>query len=290
VPFLVSQSYKKLDNIDTLLCACTWNAEVFGRDTGLKTMVIPYNLDHKDEHDHELLLSLNEIKGNNFAFCTVSQWGWRKGFDLLLKSYLLEFYDDEVVLFLRTYKNKAMLDTDETQFLTTYINQIRNSILIDSKPVENYKCKIVLLNSMMSEEQIYSVYKASNAYVTCTRGEGFGLPIAEFSLITANPVIAPNIGGHLDLVRIKELLIDSRYEPCYIPESINIMYSTEMNIIESSVNSARKRMREIYEMYNSDREHFQLLGQQINKDIQKHLDFDNNLKLFRQVLSLPVQG
>jgi len=285
VPYSLRESYNRLDNIKTLLCACTWNSDVFSRDTGLDTVVIPYNLDHKDVHDADMLDTLNQKKSGSFAFCTVSQWGWRKGYDILLKSFLTEFYDEDVVLFLRAYKNRVFSDADETHFFAEQIGHIKSSIRRNSKPVE-FKCKIVLVNSLLSEEQINSIYKASDVYITCTRGEGFGLPIAEFSLITSKPVIAPNKGGHLDLVNMEEFLIDSRYEPCYYQQDSNSLYSTEMNIIESSINSTRKKMREAYEMYQNNKYYFDTCGKNIKQNIEKYLDFERNVCLFETTLGL----
>lgn len=287
VPYSILESYNKLSNIHTLLCACTWNAETFSKYTNLNTVVIPYNLEHKEQYDIETFSSLEKAKGNNFSFCTVSQWGWRKGFDILLKSYLLEFYNDEVILFLRTYQAKAMTNNDETSFFIEQIKKFKDSIRINSQKTD-FKCKIVLLNSLMSEEQINSIYKSSDTYITCTRGEGFGLPIAEFSLMTGRPIIAPNLGGHLDLINKEELLIDSRYEPCYLDKDVNAMYSSEMNIIESSINSTRQKMRQVFELYKNNQVHFNSLGKDIQLNIQEKLNFKRNVKLFKEVLCLPI--
>jgi len=287
-PQIFLNAYEQYTNINTLICGCSWNAEVFQKDTGLNATVIPYSLDHKDKYDEGFYDNLLSAKGDKFAFCSVSQWGWRKGFDILLKSYLLEFYNDNVILFLKTYVNRAFANMDETDFFTSQVQGLKDSIAINGLHVD-YKCKIVFINSMLSEEEVNSIYQASNCYVTCTRGEGFGLPIPEFSLLTSRPIIAPDKGGHIDFFADSNSLIDSRFEPCYIDSSmtkITSMYSTNMNIVESSINSTRKKLRMIYETHKNNIVEFENLGNNTRKHIASYLDRNRNIDLFRKVLRI----
>jgi glycosyltransferase involved in cell wall biosynthesis len=151
----------------------------------------------------------------------------------------------------------------------------------------DFKCKVVIINKLLSQEQINSIYKVSDVYMTCTRGEGFGLPLAEFSLVSGKPVIAPNKGGHLDFFDNQEFLIDSSYEPCYIlSDSTNNMYSSDMNIVESSVNSTRSKMRLAYNTHLKNPEVFNANGEQTRLHIKNYLDFDKNVELFIKVLEI----
>lgn len=61
--------------------------------------------------------------------------------------------------------------------------------------------KITLVHGMLSDEEMLALYKHPKigAYVTCTRGEGFGLPILE-AAATGLPIIATDWSGHLDFL------------------------------------------------------------------------------------------
>jgi len=130
----------------------------------------------------------------DFNFVTVAQWGWRKNIENTVRWFVEEFIDQEVGLVL---KLSVMNDSTPDHFETA---KRLKSLL---KPYKNRKCKIYLLHGSMSDAEINSLYNQPKikAYVTATRGEGFGLPIFE-AAYNGLPVIAPEWSGHMDYLRI----------------------------------------------------------------------------------------
>lgn len=276
------QAYRYFDNIERLLCACSWNEEVYHRQTGLASCTIPYPLhDASIEFDQSMLNKINAVKKGRFSFCFISQWGYRKGFDILLKSFLIEFENEPVDLVIKTYINKALTLRDETEVFKQEIDRMKKTLFPLKE--ENFDCKIIVINSLLSKEEINSIYKSADCFVSCTRGEGFGLPIAEF-INFSKPVIVPDKGGHLDFCSKDNFFIQSNYEPCSQPP--NHLYTPRMNIVEASVSSTMSKMREAYDMYKNDRSLFEKRGEGARDFLLNYLNVERNVKLFEEVLGL----
>lgn len=276
-PEIWIRGYKQ-EKVTKLICACDWNSKVFKEHTKKETTTIPYSLQSNAAHDAAFSEKLQKIISNKFTFCSVGQWGDRKGFDLLLRAFYTEFYNDEVFLILKTYKNKAFINSNEKTILNNEIEKIKTSI-------NNYgqqfkpKCKLVLLTDLMAKEKINSIYKASDCYVTATRGEGFGLPIAEFINVAKKPVISPSKGGHIDFIHEENYFIDSSYEPV---KGLNSLYSEiEMNYVEPSLRDLRNKMRKAYEERNNNS-----IGQKSYDFLQEYLSDINIESKFSEVLEL----
>ena len=242
------EGYKN-EKIKKLICACDWNNKVFKKFSNKETITIPYRLNETDLVDEDFLLKLKNIINNKFSFCTVGQWGDRKGFDILLRAFYTEFYNEEVYLVIKTYRSKVFANIDEKDYFNKSLNEIKNSIN-NYGEVFNPKCKIILLTSLMNKKKINSIYKATDCYVTSTRGEGFGLPIAEYISVRKRPVIVPSKGGHLDFIHKDNYFIESSFEPV---KGLNSLYSEiEMNYVEPSLRSLREKMRLAYNSKQMD--------------------------------------
>ena len=177
------------------------------------------------------------------------QWDPRKGIEKTLLAFYLAFYNNpQAIIILKTYKNKSMGAENETSFLTSEIKKIISKIKHRGSNIQP-KCRAIILNDLLSKKQINSIYKLSDVYFSCSRGEGFGLPIAE-AINLEIPAIVPNIGGHLDFVdKENNYLIKSSMEP--VLEYNNSYWSSiENNWVEVSLNSAKSKLLESYEDKN----------------------------------------
>ena len=117
-----------------------------------------------------------------FKFVSVFWWSIRKGYDLLLKAYLDEFSDDDdVSLIISTKSFSGRQDAEISDTINAFIKQSGKS----NPP------HIALHNSHMSELKLASLYRACDAFILMSRGEGFGLPWLEAGACGI-PVIATN--------------------------------------------------------------------------------------------------
>lgn len=267
-----------------LICACDWNSQVFEKETGIKSVTVPYYVNPEKKVDDKFKQQLLKMKQNKIAFCSVSQWSNRKGFDKLIKAFLLQFYDNEnVCLFIKTYINKSFINSDESNFFRQEIEKIKNSITNYGNKID-FKCKIILLNQILKEEEINAIYDVSDFYITATKGEGFGLPIAEF-ITFKKPVCVPNKGGHLDFVDKNNFFIESTFEPC---EGLNnAFYSTlNMNYVECSISSIKQNLDKCYNTKKNQEENYKEIGDKSFMFLKNYLSFEEIKNKFINILEV----
>jgi glycosyltransferase involved in cell wall biosynthesis len=150
----------------------------------------------------DLVKDLNSIQE---SFCYLYVGHWLKG----------DFGEDRkntsllVKLFLETFKNKTKkpaLILKTSQGTSSYISkhQILNIIdAIKESTNSNNLPNIYLLHGEFSDEEMNVLYNHPKvkAMVNLTKGEGFGRPLLEFSLVK-KPIITTNWSGHLDFLNL----------------------------------------------------------------------------------------
>ncbi|KAJ9540780.1 hypothetical protein OSB04_027286 [Centaurea solstitialis] len=133
----------------------------------------------------------SRLKGSSsripFVFLSVFKWEHRKGWDVLLRSYLKEFSSlDNVDLYLLT--NPYHSDRD---FGNKIVDFVENSGL--EKPVDGW-ASVYVIDFHIAQVDFPRLYKAADAFILPSRGEGWGRPIVE-AMAMSLPVIATNWSG-----------------------------------------------------------------------------------------------
>ncbi|GJR51516.1 glycosyl transferase, family 1 protein [Tanacetum coccineum] len=122
-----------------------------------------------------------------FVFLSVFKWEFRKGWDVLLRSYLQEFDSlDGVCLYLLT--NPYHSDSDFGNKIVEYVVDAKLAI-----PVNGW-APVYVIDSHIAQVDFPKLYKAADAFVLPSRGEGWGRPIVE-AMAMSLPVIATNWSG-----------------------------------------------------------------------------------------------
>ncbi len=136
--------------------------------------------------DH--LLNIKAIKVNlktkkSFKFLHISSCFPRKGIDLLLKAYCSTFEkNDDICLVIKTFSNPH--------------NDVE--MQIHKCQAKDKNCpEIELINKDLQDKSIIDLYQRCDCLVAPSRGEGYGLPMAEAMLFDL-PVITTNYGGQVD--------------------------------------------------------------------------------------------
>lgn len=133
-----------------------------------------------------------------FEFLSVFKWERRKGYDILLDAYWSAFSpDDGVVLRLRTYMPDFVIGADPniTVHLAEYAERKFNATLPELAPVI-WETGVdgSRLSDSLTREDVRDLLASADAFVLPTRGEGWGLPIAE-AMSMAMPVIVSDVPG-----------------------------------------------------------------------------------------------
>lgn len=132
----------------------------------------------------------NLSAGRQFVFLSIFKWEYRKGWDVLLRSYLQEFSSaDDVALYLLT--NPYHSDRD---FGNKIVEYVEDSDL--EKPVNGW-ARVYVIDDHIAQVDLPRLYKGADAFVLPSRGEGWGRPIVE-AMAMSLPVIATNWSGQTE--------------------------------------------------------------------------------------------
>jgi glycosyltransferase involved in cell wall biosynthesis len=123
------------------------------------------------------------INAKSYRFLHVSSCFPRKGADLLLQAYGKAFRaSDNVSLIIKTFPNPH-------NEIHTWLNNAKQSC-------SDYP-DVIILEDELDQSQLKGLFQQCQALVAPSRGEGFGLPIAE-AMLSGLEVIATGWGGQSD--------------------------------------------------------------------------------------------
>ena len=136
-----------------------------------------------------------------FAYLFVGHWMQgdlgedRKNVGLLVKAFFETFKNktNKPALILKTSQmGSSYVDREE---ILKKIKKIRKTVNSNNLP------NIYLLHGEFTDEEMNEIYNHSKvkAMVSLTKGEGFGRPLLEFSLVK-KPIIVSNWSGHMDFL------------------------------------------------------------------------------------------
>jgi len=125
-----------------------------------------------------------------FRFLSVFKWEKRKGWEVLLQAYFEEFTaEDAVELIIKTnaFHSDSNFEDQIAAFAAT-LPQAR-------KPLAHHS----VLTTSLSLQQLPRLYRAADAFVLPSRGEGWGRPHVE-AMSMGLPVIATNWSGSTEFL------------------------------------------------------------------------------------------
>jgi glycosyltransferase involved in cell wall biosynthesis len=169
------------ETLDLITTVSTQTAR-FLEDAGVRVpiAVVGNGADHLEnqpsaEPPHEL--------PGGFRFLHVSSCFPRKAIDVILAAYAAVFTDkDDVVLIIKTFANPH--------------NDIHEQVA-QLRAARSDSPNVVIYDDDWTEAQVAGLYRICDAFIAPSRGEGFGLPLAE-AMLAGLPVVASDWGGHRD--------------------------------------------------------------------------------------------
>ncbi len=189
-----------------------------GTDHILRTDPIPYEGD----------------LGRSFRFLSISSAFPRKGLDVLLDAYGRAFTDgDDVSLVLKTFPNPH---NDVAHHLEAFRRRFADPP------------HVVLIDGDLPDGMLLDLYRRCHAFVAPSRGEGFGLPLAE-AMLLGLPVIATEGSGQADFCTPETAwLVPAHYAPArtHLSEPGSLW-------LEPDVDALARMMRSVLEASEAER-------------------------------------
>ena len=199
-------------------------------------------------------IDLKDIK-ESFCYLFVGHWiniqapigEDRKNVGLLIKAFFETFKNKSSAnmpaLILKT--SSAVNSYMDRENILKMINAIKNTV--NSKLLPN----IYLLHGDFSDSEINELYNHSKvkAMVSLTKGEGFGRPLLEFSLVK-KPIIATNWSGHIDfLSKQYTTLIDGTLTPVH-PSVANQFLLKESSWFSPNFSEIGETLNNVFKNYD----------------------------------------
>ena len=236
-------------NTDAVILPCNFNKWALEETSEIKTYKLPHVIDFSSVKPTPIK-NIEEVLKDKFVVYSMSQWIPRKGFDKLIESYTMEFgKQDDTVLVVKTYLN-VMHDFIEqiplekqAQHIGSQISQIKSKVFLAN--TKESKAKVVLICDLLPNENISWLYEQADLFALMTRGEGFGLTVAE-AIDKKKPVMVPEASAYLDFTnKESSFYVDGSWEPCHSSPELH----SDLSWFEPSVNSARSQLRRAYNLW-----------------------------------------
>jgi len=216
--------------------------------------ILKYN---PDNFDGDLTKTIIPEK---FGFLFVGTWlpgdfpHDRKGIGLLIYEFLDTFKNrpNPPCLMLKTsHSGPSTLDRYE---ITKKINKIKEKYTKDNPHTRNLP-NIYLVHGDLSDKDMCNLYNNPKvkAMVSLTRGEGFGRPLLEFSMVN-KPIIASNWSGQLDFLNPEFVNLIPGVLVNIHPSASNKMLLQEAQWFEPNTQTFKKLLLDVYKNYKKHQE------------------------------------
>jgi glycosyltransferase involved in cell wall biosynthesis len=218
----------------------------------------------------------------NFAFLFTGHWLQgdfghdRKNVSQLIWTFLQTFKGKGAKPALLLKCNAVDYSLMDKQYIEDKINMIKKHFKGEDLP------NIYLLHGEFTNEELNKINNDPKvkAFVSFTRGEGFGRPLLE-QAITGKPVITTNWSGHTDFILPEyNALIGGQLENIH-PSAANNMLLKEGQWFKIDADVAGKAMKDVYKKYKKyieqSRKQTQFLKTNFSKEnmtdvLKTHLD------------------
>ena len=228
--------------------------------------------------------NLESIK-ESFCFLFVGHWLQgefkedRKNIGYLIKTFLETFKNkpNPPALILKTQHSSSSL-LDRTALLKK-IDGVRNSVK-GSLP------NIYLIHGEVSDEEINNLYNHPKvkAMVCLTKGEGFGRPLLEFSLVK-KPIIASGWSGHLDFLdKNMTLLVGgdlNKVHPSAVQKDVLL---PEAQWFQPNDGDVAKAYKEVFKHYKK----YTVLAKKLGFKNTKEFSFESMKNRLKEILDSNV--
>jgi len=218
---------------------------------------------------------------DKLTFLSVSEWTERKGWEELISSYYSEFFiHSDVNLVIKTYSS-----TVDVKKITERVSNLKKQagiVSLNNKSFILPKCTLSLIPFKIPEKEMVSLYHNCDVYITTTRGEGFGLPIAKAAL-SGKPLIVPNRGGHNYFVPDSSYKIQT-FTSAISDNDMPVQFYTNsnMHLFQCDFISIKEQMRRCYNDYKSGK--LSQIGELTRKHVSEFLNSDTCFKILKENL------
>ena len=261
------------------------NKRVF-TESGVKKPIhiVPLGIDeqlYKNADDREKM-GMSELEGlvgkapskgiKKFKFLSLFGWSYRKGPDILIKSFVREFSDKDDVALIIVARHSGSSEKAHVDIIREEANRYARSERQTNLP------QILLYPHIIPEQNMPSIFSMGDAFIHTSRGEGFSLPQIE-AAACGLPVISCNNTGMGEYLRDdNSYMISTNEKEICSPEMhwITSYYQGQLfaKLGDDQIEQARTHMRSVVDDYSEAKQKAGVLkGEVFDKYTWKHAAF-----------------
>lgn len=253
---------------------------------GVDVKVVPHTCDMTRYKKQYQAIQIPEAV-NKFKFYYIGDLNARKNLESIITCFNAEFdkYED-VCLILKI--NKFGLSPKElSQKVDEYLVNIKRSMRI-YKTLEEYP-KEVTVTEQLTDEQLCSLHKYCDCFVSPTRGEAWSIPSFD-AMAFGNTPICSNYGGPKEFIDSSKWrtghLINGIFNCCKYPDpAFPDLFTSQEYWFQPSEMDIRKQMRTSYESWKKDQISYGVRnGAEGLKRAEKY-SYDNIGKLMKEIIN-----
>jgi len=255
-------------NFDYFWCPSTWQRDCMVEQGWPedKIFVVPEGVDPELKPVNNTDTLINKEK---FQFFLAGRWDYRKSTTEILRAFLEEFKNDKDVEILCSIENPFAKDG-----LTTGQRLVSHN-LISSK---------IKLTHFPKRKDYIKLMQESHCHISCSRSEGWGLPISD-SIACGTPTIYAHNTAPIDFaseigipVRTKEM---RKAEDCVFLENVQGEYP------EPDFNELKLKMRYVYENFKELKQKALDYAPKFSEKYKWENQADKAYKILKQIKSGP---
>jgi len=258
------------NHVNEVWVPCDWNVEAF-KNSGVTVPVhkIHHGIDTKMYDELPKSESAINLEPDTYTFFSVMQWNYRKNPEGLLRSYFNAFTPDEKVrLVLKAYIGGGQPPNKEAQLIKDVVARIKSDMQLTSFP------RVSLITDTLPSDKLRSLYRDTDAYVSLSHGEGFGLTMFEAGL-AGKPVIATGKGGNMEYMNHENSYpVPAMWDYVYGMSGFNQWYLGDQQWARPDLVEASKLMRYVFE----NREEAAKKGKVLSDHIKAEFSWDKVAK------------
>lgn len=240
-----------------------------------------FHIPEEEIPNTDLTKDLNSIT-ESFCFLHVGHWLQgelgedRKNTGLMLKLFLEAFKDKKkkpAMVIKTSHAGASIMDREE---VLNKIEAIRESVGSTNLP------NVYLIHGDMEDEDINNLYNHPKvkAFVSLTKGEGYGRPLAEFCL-SKKPMIASGWSGHIDFLNKDfSVLLPGTITQIHPSAHVPNIILKEASWFSVDPIAASKAMVDVFENYTK----YEVNAKRQGHKIKTEFSYDNMILLLGSYL------
>lgn len=232
--------------MDEIWVPSQFNVETFAQ-AGVdreKLFVIPGGIDINIFSPNITPMGWPDKKG--FNFLSVFEWMYRKGWDVLLKAYLIEFSKkDDVALVLKINSPDFTTFEKVQRQMAQYINSL--GLNLANIPA------VMLINKNLTSKEMAALYAACDTFILPSRGEGWGRPYME-AMAAGLPTIGTRWSGQLEFMNDENSYLINIDGLETVPHNVEMPFYRGHRWARPNLEHTMALMRYVYENRDQARE------------------------------------